>query len=145
MMDPSDPSSFNLRNVTLSTGRHYRFCDEQPAAYVHGETPVLILLHGFPEFCECTVGRHLEHFGLTCTHPPNRVRMEKSNRSLGQTRMEVIAPDMLGYSGTVSSQILIHLDITNEDECHRINRATRRNTLLWRSQETSHGCWMPSS
>lgn len=52
-MNPADPTSFNLREVTLSTGRHYRVCDEKPEGYVHGEAPVLILLHGFPEFCEC--------------------------------------------------------------------------------------------
>jgi len=78
-MDPADPTSFNLRDITLSTGRHYRICDQQPEGYVHGETPVLILLHGFPEFWyewRNQIGPWVKH------------------------GWRVIAPDMLGYGGT---------------------------------------------
>ncbi|KAG9026258.1 hypothetical protein FRB95_009039 [Tulasnella sp. JGI-2019a] len=49
-MDPLDSSSFELKSITLGTGRKYEYCDQTPAEYKHGETPILLLLHGFPEF-----------------------------------------------------------------------------------------------
>ncbi|KAG9011636.1 hypothetical protein FRB94_000749 [Tulasnella sp. JGI-2019a] len=49
-MDPLEPTSFNLKNITLATGRKYEYCDQTPTEYKHGETPILLLLHGFPEF-----------------------------------------------------------------------------------------------
>ncbi|KAG9036580.1 hypothetical protein FRB95_008414 [Tulasnella sp. JGI-2019a] len=48
-MDPLDPSSFNLKDITLHTGRKYEYCDQTPSEYNEGKTPILVLLHGFPE------------------------------------------------------------------------------------------------
>ncbi|KAG9002804.1 hypothetical protein FRB94_004750 [Tulasnella sp. JGI-2019a] len=49
-MDPLEPSSFHQRDIKLANGRQYHICDEQPHGYQHGTTPVLLLIHGFPEF-----------------------------------------------------------------------------------------------
>ncbi|KAG8871203.1 hypothetical protein FRB97_008905, partial [Tulasnella sp. 331] len=48
-MDPLNPASFNLQKIKLPTGRTYEYCDQTPTDYRHGETPVLLLIHGFPE------------------------------------------------------------------------------------------------
>ncbi|KAG8982994.1 hypothetical protein FRB94_006120 [Tulasnella sp. JGI-2019a] len=47
-MDPLTPSSFNLHKVRLSNGRQYEYCNQTPADYGHGKTPVMLLTHGFP-------------------------------------------------------------------------------------------------
>ncbi|KAG8843554.1 hypothetical protein FRB96_003917 [Tulasnella sp. 330] len=78
-MDPSDPSSFNLQHIKLANGRKYRYCDQTPTDYVHGKTPVLLLMHGFPEFWydwRYQIGPWVRR------------------------GWRVIAPDMLGYGGT---------------------------------------------
>jgi len=49
-MDPLHPESFDHRYITLANHRKYHLCDQKPNDYVHGETPVLLLIHGFPEF-----------------------------------------------------------------------------------------------
>ncbi|KAG8843571.1 hypothetical protein FRB96_003896 [Tulasnella sp. 330] len=48
-MDPLNPESFNLQKIKLPTGRTYEYCDQTPTDYKHDETPVLLLIHGFPE------------------------------------------------------------------------------------------------
>ncbi|KZO98136.1 alpha/beta-hydrolase [Calocera viscosa TUFC12733] len=78
-MDPSDPTSFNHRTEVLPTGRTYHFVDQLPARYNHGDTPVLLLLHGFPDLWYGW--RH--QIGPWCQHG-----------------WRVIAVDMLGYGGT---------------------------------------------
>ncbi|KAG8868569.1 hypothetical protein FRB97_002182 [Tulasnella sp. 331] len=78
-MDPLDPASFNLETVKLATGRLYECCDQIPSHYVHDETPVLLLLHGFPELWydwRYQIGPWVRR------------------------GWRVIAPSMLGYSGT---------------------------------------------
>ncbi|KAG8843569.1 hypothetical protein FRB96_003894 [Tulasnella sp. 330] len=78
-MDPQNPASFNLRKVKLPTGRTYEYCDQIPASYEHGETPILFLIHGFPELWYDW--RH----------------------QIGpwvRRGWRVIAPSMLGYSGS---------------------------------------------
>ncbi|KAG8843566.1 hypothetical protein FRB96_003891, partial [Tulasnella sp. 330] len=48
-MDPLEPSSFNLQTTKIASGRRYQYCDQVPMDYKHGETPVMLLVHGFPE------------------------------------------------------------------------------------------------
>ncbi|EJU06363.1 alpha/beta-hydrolase [Dacryopinax primogenitus] len=78
-MDPSKPETFNHRTDLLSTGRTYHFVDQVPENYKHGETPVLLLLHGFPDLWYAWRNQ----IGPWCRHG-----------------WRVIAPDMLGYGGT---------------------------------------------
>ncbi|KZT62779.1 alpha/beta-hydrolase [Calocera cornea HHB12733] len=78
-MDPSDPASFHHRTEALSTGRTYHFVDQVPVDYKHGETPVLLLLHGFPDLWY----GWRNQIGPWCRHG-----------------WRVIAVDMLGYGGT---------------------------------------------
>jgi len=50
MRNPQDPSSFNHQSSHLSTGRKYHYVDERPTNYNSIHTPVLLLVHGFPDF-----------------------------------------------------------------------------------------------
>ena len=50
MENPQDPGLFNHRSSHLSTGRKYHYVDEKPANYDSVHTPVLLLVHGFPDF-----------------------------------------------------------------------------------------------
>jgi len=49
-MDPLNSESFNQSDVKLSNGKQYHVCDEKPENYVHGTTPVLLLVHGTFDF-----------------------------------------------------------------------------------------------
>ncbi|KAF8915443.1 epoxide hydrolase [Mucidula mucida] len=49
-MDPKNPNSFCLREISLTTGRDYQFVDEVPDNYSDtAYTPTLLCLHGFPD------------------------------------------------------------------------------------------------
>lgn len=99
-MDPLSPASFNHRDIKLTNGRQYHICDEEPEGYIYGTTPVLLLIHGFPELCE------LHPVGSTS------LNREIDSGAVGyewryqigafvRRGWRVIAPDTLGYGRTV--------------------------------------------
>ncbi|KAG8844344.1 hypothetical protein FRB96_003068 [Tulasnella sp. 330] len=75
----AEPTSFNQRDIKLANGRKYHLCDELPECYEHGKTPVLLCIHGFPEYWyewRYLIGPFVRR------------------------GWRVLAPDTLGYGGT---------------------------------------------
>ncbi|KAG8982932.1 hypothetical protein FRB94_006198, partial [Tulasnella sp. JGI-2019a] len=70
-MDPLIPSSFNLHKVKLANERQYKYCNQTPANYEHGKTPVMLLTHGFP-------GEVLAHVA----EPPNMLGYGETDKPL---------------------------------------------------------------
>ncbi|KAG8880734.1 hypothetical protein FRB98_004751 [Tulasnella sp. 332] len=79
----AEPTSFNQRDIKLANGRKYHLCDELPECYEHGKTPVLLCIHGFPEYWyewRYLIGPFVRR------------------------GWRVLAPDTLGYGGTVCEE-----------------------------------------
>jgi pimeloyl-ACP methyl ester carboxylesterase len=104
------PDDFNHRTERLSTGNTYRFIDEGDK---YGST-TLLLIHGFPDFS----------YGWRHQIKP-----------WASKGWRVVAPDMLGYGGTVS----------NSFEAIRFTDELISSTNLMISTPTQLGPCVPTS
>ncbi len=97
-MDPKNPNSFCLREISLTTGRDYQFVDEVPDNYSDtAYTPTLLCLHGFPDLWQAALSPVLY---LVIIQNPGRYGWRHQIGPWVRSGYRVVVPTMLGYGET---------------------------------------------